>query len=333
MYFKLSYSINNFWLYKDEELFILDNGRMHVRLYKPSIDDLKNGMRKEIAFCDLIYEITPSKKSLEICDKILNRQDLGIVTDDKRGITYNTDNYFIPHLDSFPEYFKEFYSQLKMTMDNSIKAFISNVMWVCNHNGNHSPSSRRDFEFSRDKKVWVDMPIDLRVSGSIGDYPIMFNQKGHDIISSRMEAPPIHHSLFLEAWGQRKINKRSSLIMGLAALESSVKYMFVKNVPDAVWMVENSPSPPVQKMITEMIKTLPIKNKIDGRVRGLSKEILEELKNWISVRNTLIHKGTVFPKTFDIGRILFTIKSIIYLMDYYGGEDWTIVYVDKRILD
>ncbi len=333
MYFKLSYSISNFWLHKEEEFFHFEGGKSQIRLRKPPIEDLAKGIRKETAYCELIYEMTPGKKVIEMCEKLLNRQDLGIVASDTRGITYDVDKYFIPHLDFFPQYFKDFYSQLKVTMDSTIKAFISNAMWVSNHNGNHNLSDRRDFEFSQDQNNWIDMPLDMNIVVSIGDFPIFFSQEAHDIISSKLEAAPMHHSLFLEAWGQRKMNKRSALIMGIAALESAVKNMIVKIVPDSVWMVENSPSPSVQKMITEMIKTLPIQNKVDGEIRSISPAVMKELQKWILVRNTLMHKGTGFPKTFDIKAILLTIKSIIYLMDYYGGEKWAISYVNKKILD
>jgi hypothetical protein len=174
------------------------------------------------------------------------------------------------------------------------------------------------------------MPSNNNVTVTMGELHLRISEGGRKLICSKDTNVPIHHSLFLEAWGQKRTNERSSLVMGLAALEGAIKYMIIKNVPDSKWIVENSPSPSVHSMLTNMLKELPIKNRIDGQIKSPSKETLENIKKWISVRNELVHKGSHLPKSFIIENILKEIKSIIYLMDYYSGQEWAIqnVYVE-----
>jgi hypothetical protein len=335
MYFKLSYTIRNFWLHEQEEDFVFEKEKIEIKLYKASEEDIKKGYKYDTIFCDAIIELEPHQKDLEICSKIIQRIPLEINTKDTRGYTITNEDveYFVPHIDSFPQHFRDFHSKINDKLSSSIKNCINNIMWVCNYNGGHNPFSVLRFIFSLDKTKWEDMPSNINVGVSLLEFPIRLSEKGRQIVSSRDAATPIHHSLFLEAWSQKTVNKRSSLIMGLAALESSVKYMIVKNVPDAVWMIENSPSPSVLAMLRDMPTTLPIKNMINGEIKTPSKEILGELQKWIGVRNKLIHKGTELPKTFKIESILRTIKSIIYLMDYYSGEEWAIVYVNKELFE
>lgn len=333
MYFKLSYTIRNFWLHEQEEVFIFEDEKIEIRLCKASEADIERGYKYDMAFCIATIEIDPNKKDVDLLNKIIQRIPLEIITLDTRGYTITNENfkYFVPHIDSFPEHFKDFQKKLNDKLSSFIKDFINNIMWVCNYNGSHSPFSFLRFEFSKDKIKWDEMPSNITVGVSLLDSPIRLSEKGRQIIGSKKTVAPIHHSLFLEAWSQKNVNKRSSLIMGLAALEAAVKHMIVKITPDSAWIVENSPSPAVLAMIRDMIITLPIKNKIDNEIKIPSKEILDELQKWIGVRNKLIHKGSELPQTFKIDSILKILKSIIYLMDYYGGEEWAIVYVNKEL--
>jgi hypothetical protein len=71
-----------------------------------------------------------------------------------------------------------------------------------------------------------------------------------ELITSNIIAP-LGHELFSEAWAQRMVNRRSSLVIGIAAAESGFKEFVGKLLPQANWLIQNIQSPPLVKMLVE----------------------------------------------------------------------------------
>ena len=67
---------------------------------------------------------------------------------------------------------------------------------------------------------------------------------------------PLTHSLFREAYAQRVTNRRSSLVLAVAAAEVAVKRCATILAPRAAWLLEELPSPPIAQMITDFLPSL-----------------------------------------------------------------------------
>jgi hypothetical protein len=130
-----------------------------------------------------------------------------------------------------------------------------------------------DFVFSADGVSWVKMPYDhLALSWLMEDYgdrPLFDEQAREEITTLLAEEhqEPLGHVLFREAWEQRGTAPRSSLLLGIAAAEVGFKQHVARMLPEAAWLVENVPSPPLERMLADYFPTLP------SRHAGIKKEI------------------------------------------------------------
>ena len=130
------------------------------------------------------------------------------------------------------------------------------------------------------------------------------------------------HELFCEAWVQRKANPRSALVIGIAAAETAFKECVLNLNPQARWLVENWQSPPLIKMLQEFLITLPVKQKVRGKVMPPPQNIIEILRKGNRMRNDLVHGKKSSVKEDSLEEILRAIRDLLYLLDYYSGFTW-----------
>jgi len=145
-------------------------------------------------------------------------------------------------------------------------------------------------------------------------------------------AEPIGHELFREAWPQRGANPRSALIMGVAAAESGFKECVADLVPDARWIVEHAPSPPLVEMLRDYLPTLPVRSQLLGGTVAVPDAALRELRNMVGVRNRLSHSGTGIPRRDTLESWLLTVRDVLWLLDYYRGFTWALDHVRPETL-
>ncbi|MGH8647029.1 MAG: hypothetical protein ACREX4_22255 [Gammaproteobacteria bacterium] len=67
---------------------------------------------------------------------------------------------------------------------------------------------------------------------------------------------PLARQLLREAWAQIGPSQRSALVLAIAAAEIGLKHCISALVPNARWLVENVPTPPLHKMLTEYLPLL-----------------------------------------------------------------------------
>src|SRR5438270_11607402 len=93
----------------------------------------------------------------------------------------------------------------------------------------------------------VDVPR-IEVSGEAA-------QELQALLDKRV-SEPLAHALLREGWSQRRENPSSALLIGMAALEIGIKEYIAECVPDAAWLAENAPTPPIVNMLTDYLPTL-----------------------------------------------------------------------------
>jgi hypothetical protein len=100
---------------------------------------------------------------------------------------------------------------------------------------------------------------------------------------------PLGHELFHEAWELRNDNPRSSLVIGLAAAETGFKQFSSNLIPEASWLIQNVPSPPLVKMLQNFLPQIPTKNKIYGKTLSPPQDFLDILTKGNNLRNDIVH--------------------------------------------
>jgi len=135
---------------------------------------------------------------------------------------------------------------------------------------------------------------------------------------------PLYHDLLREACQNKKTNSRSALVMGIAAAETGFKITATDLNPSTSWILENLPSPPLDRMIREYLEQLPARRTFDGKVRRPPNTMISTLKKGIELRNKLVHgrEENVDPK--QLNEILIAVRDLLYLLDFYRGHDWAL---------
>jgi len=145
------------------------------------------------------------------------------------------------------------------------------------------------------------------------------------------DSEPLGHELFLEAWGLRRENPRSSLIIGLCAAEVGFKQCIGKLAPDAEWLANNLPSPPLDRMLSNYLPLLPAKLRIEGQILKPSGRLRSAIKKGNEARNRTVHAGSEPPKGEFLEELLLSIRDLLYLLDFYCGFEWALEYIRDEV--
>ena len=178
---------------------------------------------------------------------------------------------------------------------------------------------------------WMHMPegIRLQLGGSEPSgflvYPSVRNQVEEMVRQGTDE--PIGHELFGEAWEQLMGSSRSALIMGMAAVEAGFKQCVATLVPDAAWLADNLPSPPIERMLREYLPGLPVRLSIDGKPPRIPEAILAKLKEGTALRNRVVHVGASTIDGEKLVDLLIAIRDVLWILDYCCGQEWALSHL------
>lgn len=224
-----------------------------------------------------------------------------------------------PNLANFPEPFVKFCQQSELEADDLTKDTWSLFRWKFNLPNPHHAFHKIDKMWSFADEKWKKQPTkDSLISEMLNSYRI--TQEDCDLIARDLKKgvrEPLAHQLFREAWTSRFQNRNSSMVIGVAALETSVKSYIAHRIPDASWLVKELQSPPVIKIIREYLPNL-----IELKDLFISQPIIKELEKAVQIRNNIVHGKTNEFDLVRLSNILVYIKEVIYLLDYHSGHEW-----------
>jgi hypothetical protein len=144
---------------------------------------------------------------------------------------------------------------------------------------------------------------------------------------------PLARQLLREAWAQKDQSYRSALVLAIAAAEVGLKHCISALVPDARWLVENNPTPPLHKMLTEYLPLLPVRARLTGKTLVPSDDLLHEIETGVGLRNSVVHLGHVKMTAEKLDRILRAVSDLLWILDVYQGHKWAIRYIDPAVLN
>jgi hypothetical protein len=133
---------------------------------------------------------------------------------------------------------------------------------------------------------------------------------------------PLGHVLFREAWRVRESNLRSALVIAVAAAETGIKEYVANVAPDAAWLMENLQSPPLTKILTEYLPTLPSRRDDTVLVPAVPSEWRSTLYRAVEARNKVVHGRVVKLDREQVEVILQTTFDLLCFLDYHCGQDW-----------
>ena len=128
---------------------------------------------------------------------------------------------------------------------------------------------------------------------------------------------PLAHELFGEAWSQRFEHPRSALVIGIAAVEVAFTKYVGAVVPDAEWLVENLPAPPLDKMLKDYLPLLRARQTASAEKRPFPGSLFKSLKRGIELRNRIVHRGEKSPTVEMISVVLTAVADLLWMLDSY----------------
>jgi hypothetical protein len=221
-----------------------------------------------------------------------------------------------------PETFQDFASKLSAELHGAANDALGVLRWRSRTLGTRRPFSTQIVMWSLDGERWHTLPTDLYLS--VVDASRLHVSEGAaselQALLDEEELEPLAHELFREAWSERSTNPRSSLLIGMAALEVGIKQYISACVPDATWFVENSPSPDVVKMLREYLPTLQPPG-AGTPLQPFEDALLDVLMTAVTIRNRLAHRGADVAHA----RLLPTlraIRNVLWKLDEARGHAW-----------
>lgn len=235
-------------------------------------------------------------------------------------------------LSYLPESAQSLVNQVVQELDAAIRRTVKLVRCRWALPAPHNPFSYRRSDYSIDGTVWHTLPTNFSISmEGISSFALAEKQRDllTELLSSNAEEP-LAHELLREAADLRHIAPRSALLIGVSALEVGFKALVADLVPNAGWLVEEAPTPPVVRMLKLYLPKLPVRLSIGGRVLSPPTPILDELEKAIHARNKVTHAGGEPLAGESLVRKLRAVEDVLWLLDYYAGREWALRHLRRE---
>ena len=176
---------------------------------------------------------------------------------------------------------------------------------------------------SLDGNTWLALSVARSATLTIIQlFPAMSEEITKEIIQ-QYEAggdEPLAHQLFNDAWNLRYTNPRASLVIAVAAAEVGLKKVIGLIVPDAQWLLEEIPAPPIGKILRKYIPMLKVKSHITGKQIVPPSTLINKLEEAATARNKIVHIGQKAPEPKELLEMLEEIRDFMWVCDMYRGQ-------------
>ena len=236
--------------------------------------------------------------------------------------------------DVLPLPLQVFINQVTAELHQAVKKSADALRWRYGILGPHSPYSFGNAKWSFDGKHWHALPhgLQARVELMPTSTVHVTDEVSTDTqaLLSQEVAEPLGHILFREAWALHESNPRSALVIGVASLEVGFKKFVAELVPEAEWLVEEAPTPPLLSMLKNYLPKLPAKCTFEGKVLPPPTKLRNSIKRAVEERNGVAHTGSAALEHETLKERLLAIRDVLWLLDYYRGFHWASAHVREE---
>lgn len=246
-------------------------------------------------------------------------------------------NWGVP-ISWLPEWLRQYIDDVTSCLHLASLRAVRIARWRLALETSHRPiQSAHGPRWSYDGKAWYPLPTGLFSSMVFGSGLNLFPPDTIRHIGRLIEdanvSEPLGHELFREAWSQRHSNPRSALVVGIAAAEARVKEFIAFLEPGALWLVENSPSPPLPKILRIYIPELLSRHGIRSQPLPPPKRpTMQQIEKGIDLRNKVAHGVHRDIRVQIVEDVLLTIRDIQWMLDVFSGQSWARDNVRPEVL-
>ncbi len=239
-------------------------------------------------------------------------------------------NGHVPALGTFPAPFQSYVDALRRDLLTTAKSTWRLLRWRFNiETGDHGFSSDGTEWSLDDGRTWHRMPArgTARVSTSGGLRVGADVESEIERLATEGVGEPLAHDLLREARDVRHLNGRSALIVAMAALESGVKDYISRRLPDARWLAEELPAPPLESVLRHYVPKLAAPT---AAIRAIPEGTLAVIKAAVPKRNRLAHVGVEVVDDDFLEQVLTGVSDCLRVLDALAGHDWALRYLSDK---
>jgi hypothetical protein len=144
---------------------------------------------------------------------------------------------------------------------------------------------------------------------------------------------PLGHALLREAASVSNESPRSSILIMTAALETAVKMHISKLAQDTAWLMEETSSPPIFKILRDYIPLLHTRRGKDMSYWSQLRPLILRIQKLIEVRNKVAHTGRIPAGADTIYNNLQLVCDFLYILDVLDGMEWAKTRVSAKVGD
>ncbi len=337
MRLKLKMLAQGLWLegYPPVQFTIDRRSIITVILSSPSAQELEKGLNERNGVCSAIIDVSSSiKKDIKAIfeDLANNRIPAGsqpIPENEKAfpGTTFHP-SYRIPLL-ILPGKFQDYVTQQKMELNKAIVQCVNTLRWWLKAIPRKDRFSIRHFRFDLGDSEWRPIPSTMVVwIQKIGPVEVTEEIRQHiEYLVNNDQPEPFAHELLREAMIIQRHHPRSSLVMAVTAAETAIKQLIAKFVPDAAWLIQELPSPPVVRLIKEYLTQFSITVEEEKQKIDYPDDEVSILKKAVQMRNRIVHGRKTSITNETLREIFRAISNIFYRTDYYSGHQWSLEHI------
>lgn len=335
MYFRRVYAVPNMLVHPEEEIRFDAAGALAAAIVVRNIapDERPRWSFGPTAHCTCTMQRDVPKKSKALFESLgARRIPEGFTPDDFFRVhgarDVMDDPVFAPG--RAPEFLEQAMAPIDREFEDAANVVLGLVRWRCNVTGPVAVPALGQLEWSLDAAYWR---LDPRRSPfpEIGFGPdVVVNDRRRADLQEMIRTgarEPLHQSLLREAESLRNSNPRSALTVGVMAAETAVKSLVSRLVPDASWLVQNLPAPPIVKILEDYVP------KLGGEPRAIFPAgLLKQVKVAVGLRNELVHGARALVDADHLETAFAAIRDVVWLSDYYSGVAWGVNRVRKETL-
>jgi hypothetical protein len=156
------------------------------------------------------------------------------------------------------------------------------------------------------------------------------NSAGFSSVWKCKSEESLAHELFREAGSIVQSAPRSALLMLASALEAGVKNYVSERAPVTQWLLTETQSPPIPKLLRKFIPTLTPATPANLSNWTDLKPLFNRITKLTEVRNRLTHRGTWDIPDSELIEFKEDVSDILYILDYLNGTHWAVNNVRKE---
>jgi hypothetical protein len=231
-----------------------------------------------------------------------------------------------------PEELKAICSNSFDELTSETQRFVKLITWFFNTSHVHDPVQHISLYWNTRGQDYHVVKLPQEPSG-YWQNDVVWNEANEASFVSLWKSAseePLGHELFREAGSLLHSAPRSALLMLANALEAGVKSYISERVPVTQWLLTETQSPPIKKMLQKFVPTLRPAAPVDlSHWSGLT-TMFNRIERRITERNHLTHLGAMECEHNRLIEFKEDVSDVLYILDYLNGERWAINNVRRE---